>query len=87
MMLDFYVRRFHEKALHCYDPMHEEILANICLHGVVDEYRENLSVPFFCKVMDVTRRTNEFIRRSSKPNFVSRLDPVMRPPLQQRGWL
>lgn len=48
--LDLYMKRFHDKALDCVDPMEEEILVNVCLYGMNDEYRiflENLTFPSF----------------------------------------
>lgn len=65
--LDLYMRRFHERAIICYDPVAEEALFDVCLHGVIQEYHvflENLSFPSFSKLMDVARRTNESIRRT-----------------------
>lgn len=51
--LDMYVKRFHEKALDYYDPVAKEVLVNVCLHGVFEEYRiflENLSFSYFFQV-------------------------------------
>lgn len=36
--LDLYVKRFHDKALDYVDPVEKEILGNVCLHGMNDEY-------------------------------------------------
>lgn len=50
--LDLYVKRFHDRALDCVDPVDEEVLVNVCLHGMNDEYRvflENLTFPSFSK--------------------------------------
>lgn len=44
--LDLYVKRFHDKALDCINPVDEEVLVNVCLYGMNDEYRvflENLT--------------------------------------------
>lgn len=41
-----YLRRFHEKALDCCDPVDKVVLVNFCLHNMMEEYRiflENLS--------------------------------------------
>lgn len=48
--LDLYVKRFHKISLDCYDPVNKEVLLNICLHDMNDEYRvflENISFPSF----------------------------------------
>lgn len=36
--LDFYVKIFHEKTLDCSGPVNEEVLVNVCLHGMTDKY-------------------------------------------------
>lgn len=48
--LDLYVKKFYEEELDCCDPVDEEVLVNVCLHGMVDEYPvhvEYVSFPFF----------------------------------------
>lgn len=35
--LDMYVKKFQEKALDCCDPL-EEVLINVCLHDIMEEY-------------------------------------------------
>lgn len=69
--LDLCVKRFHEKALDCCGLIEEEVLVNVCLHGINDEYRvflENLTFPSFSKLMEAARQTNEFVGRTSKPS-------------------
>lgn len=69
--LDLYVKRFHDKALDCIDPVEEEILVDVCLHGMNDEYRvflENLTFSSFLKLMETARQTNESVRRTPKAN-------------------
>lgn len=76
MDLDLYVRRFHEKALGYYDSVDEEVLVNVCLHGILNEYRlflKNLSFPSFSRPMRAVRQTNKSVIRTSKPNFVAAL--------------
>lgn len=34
--LDVYVKRFHKMALHCCDSMVEEVLIDVCLHGMME---------------------------------------------------
>lgn len=48
--LDLYVKRFHDKALDCVDPVDEKVLVSVCLHGINDEYKfffENLTFSSF----------------------------------------
>lgn len=71
--LDLHVKRFHEKALICCDPVDEEVLVNVCLHGINDEYRvflENLTFLSFLKLMEASRQANETVRRTLKSNRV-----------------
>lgn len=44
---DAYMRRFHNRALNCCDSIEERMIADVCLHVVMKEYRilENLSFP------------------------------------------
>lgn len=77
--LDPYVKRFHDKALDCVNPVDEEVLVNMCLHGMNDEYRvflENLMFSSFSNSMEAARRTNESVRRTPK---ASRTFPTARP--------
>lgn len=72
--LDAYVRRFHDKALNSSDLVEEKMLVDVCLLGMM-EYRifiENFSFPFFFKLMEASRRTNESVR----PSFVSRSSSI-----------
>lgn len=67
--LDLNVKRFHEKTLDCVDPVNEEVLVNVCLHGMNDEYRvflENLTFSSFSKLMEKGRPKNESMRRTPK---------------------
>lgn len=67
--LDLYVKRFHNKALDCINLVDEEVLVNVCLHGMNEEYRvflENLTFSSFSKLMKAARQTNESVRRAPK---------------------
>lgn len=69
--LDLYVKRFHDKTLDCVDPVDEEVLVNVCLHGMNNEYEvflETLTFSSFSKLMEAARKTNESIRRIPKAN-------------------
>lgn len=35
--LDLYVKRFHEKAFNCRNANDEEIMVDVCLHGMVND--------------------------------------------------
>lgn len=37
--LDAYVKRFHEKAMDCCDPVTEDALVDVCLHSVIEGYQ------------------------------------------------
>lgn len=69
--LDLYVKRFHDKALDCVDLVDEEVLVNICLHGMNDKYSiflEHVKFSSFSNLMKAARRTNESVRRTPKPS-------------------
>lgn len=46
--LDIYVKRFHKRALDCYDLVDEEVLVNVCLHDMRKEYRIFLEIYLSC---------------------------------------
>lgn len=76
--LDAYIKRFHDKAHDCIVLVLEEVLVNVCLHGMDDEYKvslENLTFLSFSKLMEAARRTNKSVRRAPKP---SRAFSIMR---------
>lgn len=65
--LDMYVRRLHERALDYYDLVAGEVLVEVCLHSMMEEYSlflESLSFSFISKLMEATRCTNESVRRT-----------------------
>lgn len=35
--LDVYIRRFHERALNCYDPMDKEVIVNVWPFKLMDK--------------------------------------------------
>lgn len=56
--LNVYLRRFHESALDCCNPVSENMPVRFYLHDMTEEYRvslENLSFPFFAKLMEAAR--------------------------------
>lgn len=80
--IDAYMKRFREKALNCCSPGEEKTLAQICLHGMLEEYRiflEKLCFSF-SKLMEAACHTNEGMQASSSK---SRFSP--NPPLRKRS--
>lgn len=60
--LDAYVKRFHERAFNYFHLVEERMLVDVCLLGMMEEYRiflENLSFYSFSKLMELARHTNE----------------------------
>lgn len=56
--LDAYVKRFHKKALESCGLELEEVLVDLCLHGMTKEYKiflENLSCSSFSRLMEAAR--------------------------------
>lgn len=52
--LDLYVKRFHKKMLDYVDSVYEEVLFNVHLYDMNDEYKvflENLTLSSFSKLM------------------------------------
>lgn len=86
--MDIYMRRFHERAIDCCDPAAEEILVDICLRGMMEEYHkflENLSFSSLSRLMEAAMRTNESVRRTSRSsNGASRPSPTVRPQSRKR---
>lgn len=78
--LNFYVRRSREKALEHCDLVYEEMLVDVCFHGMVKKYRvflENLSFSSFPKLIEPRQRSNESVCRSSK--FITSVKPSHAP--------
>lgn len=67
--LDEYVKRFHEMALYYNDLVVEDVLLDLCLQGLIEDYiiyLENLLFPFSSKLMEAARPTNEPLRKTSR---------------------
>lgn len=57
-----YIKRFHERSLNYYDPLVDEVLVDVCLHGMLEEYTiflNNLSFPCLSRLMEAACRINE----------------------------
>lgn len=84
--LDLYVRRFMKKHW-IVVIMDEEVLMNVCLHGMMDKCRvflENVSLSSFSKLMKATRQTNESVRTTSRASSVNHSNPIINPPPRKR---
>lgn len=56
--LDMHVRRFHERAMDCYDQVDGEVFVNVYLYGMMEEHHsflENLSFSLFSRLMEAGR--------------------------------
>lgn len=54
------MKRFHEKAFCCYNPVTEDVLVDSCLHGMIEDNRylpkESITF-FFPRLMEAGTRT------------------------------
>ena len=70
-----YICRFRDLSLLCYDSVEEERLVDVCISGMLYEYRpylENLQISSFTRLVKVSRRTSMFVR---KPSHRLRMHP------------
>ena len=64
-----YIHRFRDLSLMCYDPVEEERLVEICIAGMLYEYRPylgNLQIPSFTRLVKAFRRTSMSMKKPSK---------------------
>lgn len=64
-----YIYRFRDLSLICYDPVKEERLVDICIAGMLYEYRpylENLQTSSFTRLVEASRRTSMSVRKPLK---------------------
>ena len=64
-----YIRRFRDFSLMCYDPIEEERLVDICIVGMLYEYRpylENLQISSFIRLVEASKRTSMLVKKPSK---------------------
>ena len=64
-----YIRRFRDLSLLCYDPVGEERLVDVCIAGMLYQYRpylENLQISSFTRLVEAARRTSMSMRKPSK---------------------
>lgn len=65
------MRCFHKRALDCYDPTVKDVLFDVYLHGMMEEYYIHLkNLPFasFSRLMEAATMTNHCIRRIMRSN-------------------
>lgn len=64
-----YICRFRYLSLMCYDPVKEKRLVDICIVGMLYEYRpyfENLQISSFTRLVETSRRTSVSVKKPSK---------------------
>nr|POE70714.1 hypothetical protein CFP56_49104 [Quercus suber] len=64
-----HIRRFRDLSLICYDLIEEERLMDICIVGTLYEYcpyLKNLQIPYFTRLVEVSRRTSMSVRKPAK---------------------
>ena len=64
-----YIRRFQDLSLLCYNPVEEERLVDVCIAGMLYEYRpylKNLQISSFTRFVEATGRTSMSVRKPSK---------------------
>lgn len=79
--MDVYVKEFHEKAMACCDSVAEGVLVDVCLYGMMEEYRiflENIFFPSFSRLMEAARCNNDSVRRTSKSSSANHLSQMIR---------
>ena len=82
-----YIRRFKDLSLLCYDPVEEERLVDVCIFGMLYEYRpylENLQISNFTRLVEVSRRTSMFVRKPSKGSTSQTMN-TPRQPWRRKG--
>lgn len=63
--LNDYVKRFRERVLECIIPVTEDKLVEICIDGMIDEYRahlENLGIESFARLFLAAHRTGASVK-------------------------
>lgn len=61
-----YIQRFRDLSLICYNLVEEERLVDICIVGMLYEYRlylENLQILSFTRLVEASRRTSMSMRK------------------------
>lgn len=77
-----FVCRFHEKVLDCCDLVVEEMLVDVCLYCMTENFLENSSFPSFYKLMEAAHRTNSV--NNLEVQFSTKSNPMIRPASRKR---
>ena len=67
-----YIQRFKDLSLICYNLVEEERLVDICIVGMLYEYRlylENLQILSFTRLVEASRRTSMSMRKPIKSSI------------------
>lgn len=70
--MNAYVTKFNEKELDSYNPVAKNILVDICLHGMIEDYRiylKNLSFSSFSRLMEPVRWKNRTRQKDLEIQF------------------
>ena len=73
-----YIRRFRDLSLLCYELVEEERLVDVCITGMLYEYRpylENLQISSFTRLVEAARRTSMSVRKPSKGSTSQAVSP------------
>ena len=73
-----YIRRFRDLSLLCYELVEEERLVDVCIAGMLYEYRpylENLQISSFTRLVEAARRISMSIRKPSKGSTSQAVSP------------
>lgn len=73
--LDAYVKRVHERALVCCFSVAENVLVDVDIRRILEEYvvrLETLSFTSFLRLMEIVRRMNYSVKKSLRYNSVIR---------------
>lgn len=65
--LNLFVKRFHEKALECSDPVDEEILVNVCLYDMDNGCRVFLENIFYLSYSKLMKASSDGQARERTP--------------------
>lgn len=79
-----HVKEFHKKVLGCCDLVTEEVLIDVCLHGMMEEYRIFLESLFLFQGYWKLQCTDELVRKTSRyssiiPSSLVKSTPKERP--------
>lgn len=79
--LDAYMKRFHKKTLNCDNLVAEDVLVNVCLEGMIEDYWIYLGIfrISLSRLIEVARRTNKSVRKTWRSSSLIRSRLKKRP--------